>query len=291
MKFIYTIFLLIFSVFFGKISAQNINSAIGARALAMGNATVTLRDNWSVGNNIAGIAGQKMHSAALSYHIPFGLTDFQTVGIVGNYVINNKSGLGLSITRFGSSVYSEQRFGLGYAHKLSNVSIGGKINYVQVAINDGSVGLTQGNRSAIVFEVGGIMDISEKLSFGLHAYNVSTTKLRSDNGEDRLPIILKAGASWKPIKKIFVNVEVEKDVDFKPNFKFGLDYEVAKTFWVRTGLNTLPQTNSFGIGFSPKNMKFDYALVLATKLGLTHQFSLVYLFKSRYTVVSDVVTE
>ena len=46
-------------------------------------------------------------------------------------------------------------------------------------------------------------------------------------------------------QRAFVNVEVEKDVDFKPNFKFGIDYEVAKTFWVRTGLNTLPQTNSF----------------------------------------------
>ncbi len=288
MKFIYTA---VFFLFLGKISAQNINSAIGARALGMGNATVALRDNWAVGNNIAGIAELKEHSAALSYHIPFGLTSFQTVGIVGNYVLNEKSGLGLSITRFGDKTYSEQRFGLGYAHKLSNVSIGGKINYVQVAINDGSVGLTQGSRSALVFEVGGVMDISEKLSFGLHAYNVSTAKLRSDNGEDRLPIILKAGASWKPIKKLFVNVEVEKDVDFKPNFKFGLDYEVAKTVWVRTGLNTLPQTNSFGIGFSPKNLKFDYALVLATKLGLTHQFSLVYLFKRKETIILDVTFE
>ena len=266
-------------MFFSEILAQNINSAIGGRALSIGNTTVAIRDSWSVGNNIAGIAGLKQHSAGLSYHVPFGLTNFQTVGIVGNYVINEKSGLGLSITRFGDKTYNEQRIGLGYAHKLSNVSIGGKINYVQVAINDGSVGLTQGKRSALVFEVGGIMDISEKLSFGLHAYNVSTAKLRSDNGQDRLPIILKAGASWKPIKKLFVNVEVEKDVDFKPNFKFGLDYEVAKMFWVRTGLNTLPQTNSFGIGFSPKNIKFDYALVLATKFGLTHQFSLVYLFK------------
>lgn len=281
MKKLSTLFLLIFSLFLSKIIAQNMNSAIGGRALGMGNTSVTLRDNWAVGNNIAGIAGLTQHSGGLSYHIPFGLTNFQTVGIVGNYVLNEKSGLGVTITRFGDKTYNEQRFGLGYAHKLSNVSIGAKINYVQVAINDGSVGLTQGKRSALVFEVGGIMNISEKISFGLHAYNVTTSKLRSDNGQDRLPIILKAGASWKPIKKLFVNVEIEKDVDFKPNFKFGLDYEVVKTVWVRTGLNTLPQTNSFGVGFSPKNLKFDYALVLATKLGLTHQFSLVYLFKSK----------
>jgi hypothetical protein len=277
MKYLYTIF---FLFFFSKIVAQNNNMALGGRAVGMGNATVAIRDEWAVSNNIAGIATLEQHSAGISYYIPFGQVAFQTASVAANYVINANSGVGISLTRFGDKTYSEQRISLGYAHKISNVSIGGKINYVQVAVNDG-LGITQGKRSTFAFEIGGLMDISEKLSFGLHAYNINQGKLRSDNGTDRLPVILKAGASWKPIKKLFVNIEVEKDVDYKANVKFGIDYEVFKTVWVRTGLNVFPQTNSFGIGFCPKNLKFDYALVLATKLGLTHQFSLIYQFKKK----------
>ncbi|MES2733234.1 MAG: hypothetical protein V4714_15915 [Bacteroidota bacterium] len=246
---------------------------IGAKSLGMGNAVVSLRDQWSLFNNVGGMADVEQLSVLTSFSSQYSVAGLQVLAI-GAVVPSRHGTFGLGIQRFGDELYNEHLVGLAYSHRINNVSLGVKINYVQIAID----GL--GSRGAIAVELGGIAQLLPELSFGLHAYNLNQAKL-AEYQDERLPTLLKAGLSYKPSKQLMVNAEVEKDIDFPAVFKAGLEYEIVKKVYLRTGISTKPFTNHFGVGILAKNLHFDYALTTHPQLGFSHHFSLAYQFKKK----------
>lgn len=250
--------------------AQLENPAMGARAYGMANASVTLKDQWSVFNNIGGMAGVKNISGQIAYHNRFGIANFQTfaLGVVAPVKVGV---VGLSVSRFGDNLYSEQRLGLGYSHQIKNVSLGAKINYVQVRIQD------LGSQGAFAFEFGGVARISKEITFGAHIYNFNQGRLKTSFGDaEKVPVIMKAGLSYQPVKALLVNIETEKDIDLPATFKAGVEYELVKNIFLRTGIQTEPFNNFFGIGFTPRWFQLNYALSTNDALGVSHHLSFTY---------------
>ena len=258
--------------------SQNDNSPLGARAVGMGNAAVTNRDAWALFNNVAGLSEIEHLEVQFGYQLRYGITEFNTYALTAVSPLSFGGVAGVSVYRFGDAFYNEQRIGLGYSHKINFTSVGLKVNYVQVAVDD-QIGITQGARRAFTFEIGGLAELSKNLSFGLHAYNFNQGRLRSDYIEDRLPVILKAGLAYRPVKTLVLNVETEKDIDYPAIVKVGLEYEIVKKVFVRTGISTRPFDNHFGIGFFPKKFSFEYALSTNTQLGFSHHITLGYRFE------------
>ncbi len=249
------------------LSAQNYNPS-GARAAGMGNAVVTVSDEWSCFQNIAGLANQKKITSGLWYKTDYALRACResSAHLVGPLL---KGGLGISVYRYGNEVYSVNRISLGYAHKISFVSLGIKLNYVQVAMQDLGVGKT------ITIDFGGIAElIPSKLFFGATLNNLNQAIIK----KELLPVTMKVGISYRPTKNVMLNTEVEKDLIYKPTIKVGLEYVILKKISLRTGINTHPFVNFFGVGFQTSIFQLDYALSKHVQLGYSHCLSLLVFF-------------
>jgi hypothetical protein len=274
-----------FCFFFSRIFAQIEPAPMGARSLGMANAHVTLQDGWALYNNVAGIASLKNVEVFGGYENRFNVSEFQTFGL-GLVAPMFKGVAGVSVSRFGDNLYSEQKIGLGYAYQVGGVSMGVKANFLQVSID----GLPSQN--TFVFEFGGIAQITKELFFGGYIYNLSVARFKTQFEEDQLvPVVLKAGLSYRPFETIIINVEAEKDVDYAVTYKAGIEYQIIPHVYLRTGFknpfkgkaNLVESfTTHFGAGFFFKNIRFDYALYSSeNRLGLTHHLSMGFEFKKK----------
>lgn len=254
-----------------SIWAQDGDFRLGARNAAMAGVSTTLEDGWAIHNNIAGI-GRMDHSAAnITYQNRFNLSNFQVVG--GSYVQHMHFGnAGIGFYRFGDDLYSQQKMTLGFANTIEMVSLGVAASIVQVSIE----GI--GTESAVVLEFGGVANITEQLKFGAHVFNLNQADLA-----ENIPVstVIKGGVAYLITKELAINLEVQKDLDFEEIVRIGLEYEVIKNFWLRTGISTNPFRSAFGAAFHWKDFMLDYAFNDQSDIGVIHEFSLGYQIRKR----------
>jgi hypothetical protein len=264
-------FFFLFFVTTELLNAQIRTLGIG-RAAGMGNASVTLNDQWAIFNNIGGLAWIDKTSAFTTFDNRFNMAGFNTV--TAGMVAPTRFGMagGLTISQFGSEAYRETNFSIGVSHKISNVSIGLRANYFQLAID----GL--GTRRLLALEFGGVMKLTETIFIGAHIYNFNQAKV-ADFQEERLPVVMKAGISYRPTAKLILNLETEKDISFPQALKAGLEYKIIPTLAVRTGISSKPIASSYGFSFSFYAFEFLYALNTHPQLQPSHHLALVYLFR------------
>jgi hypothetical protein len=270
--------LLLILIFFAQtvhyVQAGNNNYPIGARAWGIGNATVTLRDEWSLFNNIGGAAGIQTITGAVFFENRFGLKSFNTVAAAFVLPTKGNGAAGLSFRRFGDELYNEHLAGLGYSHKINNVTLGLQVNYMQTAVSD------LGARHAFTINFGGVAEIIPQLVFGAHILNLNQAKM-AEYSDERIPTIVKAGLSYRPLKQLMLNVETEKDIDHKASLKAGVEYKIIEKVSLRTGISTEPYITYFGAGFVHRRLRFDYAVSTHPKLPWSNHLSLSYTLTSR----------
>jgi hypothetical protein len=267
--FIFLAFLILFPSF---TIAQFRTLGVG-RAAGLGNAAVTLNDHWSIFNNIGGLAWIDKAYAFSSFDNRFNMSGFNTV--LAGIAAPSKYGLagGLTISQFGSEQYRETNFSVGVSHKISNVSIGLRANYFQLAIE----GL--GTRRLFTFEFGGVMKLTETIWIGAHIYNFNQAKVANFQDE-RLPVVMKTGLSYRPTEKLTLNIETEKDINFPQTFKAGLGYKIVPTFTLRTGISTKPFISSYGFSFNFYAFELLYSLNTHPQLQPSHHLGLAYQFRN-----------
>lgn len=245
---------------------------MGARAAALGNASVTLPDLWALYNNVAGIAHMQQPEVGASVENRFGVHAFTTVALQAVYPTGKFGTYGLSMSRFGDELYSQQSLGVGVAHKLGQFSLGAKADVWQVAVAG------YGSRKAITLSVGGQGEIIPNLYFGAYAYNLNQARLSSFEDE-RLATIMKAGLAYKPHQRLLLAMETEKNIDHKADLKAGIEYQVLKEkLALRTGFSTLTSKATFGAGFQARQLQVDYAFGSTTLLGFSHHLAISYQF-------------
>lgn len=252
------------------------NAPIGARAIGMGNASVTLRDSWSMFNNIGGLAGVKQKEVGVFVGNKFNNKSFKTIaaGFAAPLRDNKNGVIAVNVQRFGDDLLSQSRAGIGYGHQIAGVSLGIQVDYLQTSVSE------IGSKGVFGIQFGGVAEITPELLVGAHIFNVTQAKI-ADYQNERLPTIMKAGLSYRPTKTLIINVETEKDIDYKARVKAGVEYEIVKKVYLRTGINTNNFSNFFGIGVKQSLFDFDYAATTHTKLGWSHAFSVSYKFLSR----------
>ncbi len=251
------------------ISFASDNQPFGARAFGMAYSSVTLSDEWSSFNNVAGLASIRHPYATIGYNNDFGLKSLNKTAV--GIIFPAKFGVpAFHLFKYGNNDYSELSASLGYAHQISQVSLGLQLHYLQTSIDE------LGSKRSFVIEFGGIVEIiPEKLFFGATVYNINQAK----SGEDHIPTTMKAGLSYRPDKKIMINIETNKDISFAANFRGGIEYSIIKNAQIRTGISSTPFMNFFGAGFNYKNCRLDYALSIQHPLGLSHQISFSFQFR------------
>ena len=268
----------------------------GARAAALGNASVALPGEvWSMGNNVAGLGEIKqptvgfyaenryfssaLNVGALTVALPLGRPAAAGAG----EVMKGAEGaapvpaaartwarhgvVAFEAQRFGGQLYNETRVGAGYGYRFGQISLGGRVDVLQVSIE----GL--GSRRVLLGTLGGQIEIvPQQLSFGASLYNLSQTKLASYQDE-RVPTILRAGLAYRPGTQVLLLVEAEKDVERDANFKVGLEYRPVSVLFARVGLASLTEQASAGVGVLAGAFQIDYAAAFQQALGFSQHLS------------------
>jgi hypothetical protein len=239
---------------------------IGAKSWGIGNATVAIADRNSFFNNPAGLGFLQENYVSTSYDARYGIAGLSTLSLSGNY--NTKYlNIGLGVERFGDKLYNEQKLGLALAKSTNRVSLGLKVSYFQAAIENFAA------KNTLLTEFGVMAKLSSKIQMGFHAYNLTGAKLFVSQ---RMPTVLRLGISFTPTKQILLVTEAEKDIELPMLIKAGLEYQLVKNFYLRTGITSKLNNAHFGFGFQSKQFIFDYALSNHSALGFSHHFSIHY---------------
>ncbi|MEA3443281.1 MAG: hypothetical protein U9R19_00995 [Bacteroidota bacterium] len=252
--------------------AGNENYPVGARQAAMANSSVMQADLWSLWHNQAGLAFLNKTTFGVHYENRFIINEYgyQAFGLA----VPSKYGtVGISISYFGYKLYNEKKFGLAYSRAFGDkFSFGLQIDYLHTHIDQ-----EYGNQGVAVFEAGVMAEVIDNLFIGAHVYNPTQSKLAIYE-EERIPTVYRFGLGYSILEKAFISLEYEKDIDFETRFKAGLEYNVVKNFYLRTGIKTKPFENAFGLGYVFDNIHADIAFTNHEILGLTPHFSMLYTF-------------
>jgi hypothetical protein len=255
----------------------------GSRGQGMGNASVALHDIWAIQNNMAGLAYFEHPAVAFSYQDFFLVNE---LGIKsGAFVMPTRSGaFGLNFNYFGYSQYSESKIGLAYAKSFGHgFSAGLQLDYLGYRLAG-----EYGNKNVFTFELGIQKEISEKLVIGAHAFNPIGVKL-NDEPNDRVPSVYRLGIAWSVSDDLIIVLETEKDLDYKPLIRAGIEYRIANVAFARVGWSSVPTLTgsdklsvssmyTFGFGLMLGKFDLDFAASVHQTLGWSPCVSLAYRF-------------
>ena len=252
--------------------AYDILQPVGGRAAAMGGTAVASRGLWALQNNPAGMANLDQFSFGLYYenHWMLKETAFKSAALA----VPVKFGcLGVSFNQFGSSKYSENKFGLAYAKDFGPyLQIGLQLDYLML-----SIGNDYDKQSAVTFELGVQSQVTEKLRLGTYIFNPVHIALQQSINQEKLPIVFRFGAAYQFTKDFVGQCEIEKNTDYEGvSLRGGLEYEALKDFYLRAGVQTNPGLLSFGLGYEIRFARIDVAAQLHEILGNTIQVGMVF---------------
>jgi hypothetical protein len=252
--------------------AHDFINPIGGRAAAMGGCSVASRGLWAMQNNPAGMANLDKFNFGLYYENRWFLPE--TAYKSGAIALPTKFGcLGVSFNQFGSSKYSENKFGLAYAKDFGPYfQMGLQLDYLLI-----SQGETYGRQSAVTFELGIQSQVTNKLRLGTYIFNPVSFRLQQSLNQEKLPIVFRFGAAYQFTKDFVGQCEIEKNTEREGiSLRGGLEYEALKNFYLRAGVQSNPGILTFGLGYALRFVKIDAAAQLHQELGASIQIGMVF---------------
>ncbi len=182
---------------------------------------------------------------------------------------------GLKTLYYGFSDYNETQIGLAYGRKLgTKVDIGAQFNYNAIRISG------YGNASAINFEIGTILHLTEKMHTGIHANNPVGGKF-GKNEEEKLPSVYTIGLGYDASEKFFFGAEVVKEEDQPVSVNAGLQYKFIQQLHARMGLSSATSTAWIGVGLNLRSFRIDISSSYHQQLGLTPGLLLLFHFNKK----------
>lgn len=252
--------------------AHDFIGPVGGRAAAMGGCSVASCDLWAIQNNPAGLTCLDKFSIGLYYENRWFLPE--TAYKSGAIALPTKFGCwGVSFNQFGSSKYSENKFGLAYAKAFGPYfQMGLQLDYLSI-----HTGNDYGRQSAITFELGIQSQVTKKLRLGTYIFNPVSLYLKQSLNQERLPLVFRFGAAYQFTKAFSGQCEVEKNTERGGiSLRGGLEYEVLKSFYVRAGVQSNPGILTFGLGYTLRFLKIDAAAQLHQELGASLQVGMIF---------------
>jgi hypothetical protein len=190
-------------------------------------------------------------------------------------VPTSSGNFGLKAAYYGFSEYNETQIGLAYARKLgTKVDLGVQFNYHGVSIAG------YGNSSAISFEIGTVMHITDQLHAGLQINNPVGGKFGKDQ-QEKLPSVYSFGLGYEASEKFFASAEIIKEEDQPVNVNAGLQYKFIPQLLARAGVSTSTSSFWFGVGLLWKSFRVDVASSYHPQLGWTPGVLIIFDIKKK----------
>jgi hypothetical protein len=261
-----------FFLFSDSSSGQTLRRPVSAGYISLGAYSINHVDVFSFMTNQAALAQLKKPSAGVYGERRFLLSELNTYSAVAG-IITGSGNFGLEAAYSGFTDYNETLLGLAYGRKLgTKVDAGVQFNYQGISISAG-----YGKTSAISFDVGVIMHLSDKLHAGLHITNPVGGKF-GINKQEKLSSVYSTGLGYDASEKFFVSAEIEKEEEQPVNVNAGMQYKLIPQLLVRIGLSSATSSGCFGIGLSLKSFRLDVTTSYHPQLGITPGILLLFNF-------------
>lgn len=184
----------------------------------------------------------------------------------------------IQVNYAGFKNFNENKIGLAYARKLGKLlDVGVQFNYYGYRIP------AYGNASAINFEIGAMLHLTERLNAGIHVYNPVGGKTGASTslsmGDEKLAAAYKFGLGYDASDKFFISSEIIKEEGKAVNMIAGLQYQFAKQFFVKAGFISESTTGYAGAGIAWKNLRLDISSSYHPQLGFSPGLLLIMNFK------------
>jgi hypothetical protein len=191
--------------------------------------------------------------------------------------IPTKNGnFGINIIYTGFKNFSESQVGLAYARSLGKkVDVGVQFNYYGYKIP------AYASATAINFEIGAIVHLTDKLNMGMHVYNPVGGNF-TKTGE-KLTAAYSVGIGYDMSENFFVSTEIVKEENFPVSINTGLQYHFMGQFFVRAGIATATSTWYAGVGVSWNNFRLDVTGSYHPQLGISPGLLLIMNFGTAAT--------
>ena len=237
MKFFLTV---LFSLFFSSLFSQSYPYLFSGRSNALGGIQSTLFDINGLMANPASSSGIENIALLASVQDRFLINDVRSAQALAGYSFEGGS-VGIGLTYQGFDLYNEQGIFLNYSRRLlENLFIGANIHYKQFEISE------HGSTNWFTFQLGIHVPLSDEWSFAASIYNPLSVDI-SDTDSDIT--MISVGIRYSPSTKTTLFAEVDKDIDFDPNLKVGIEYLPLESLFIRFGYSSDPSAVYFGFGF------------------------------------------
>lgn len=259
-KFTVLFVIIFFSAFLTQ--AQTLRKPIAANYTGLGAYSLHHVDIFSFTVNPASLAQLKNAAIGVYGERRFLLSELNNyTAAIG--LLTNTGNFGLKAGYYGFSDYNETQIGLAYGRKLgSKVDIGVQFNYNGIRIAG------YGSATAISFELGTVMHITDKLHAGVHVANPLGGKFGKDQ-QEKLSSVYTVGLGYDASEKFFISAEIEKEEDQPVNVNAGMQYKILPQLLARIGISTATSSVWTGLGLTIKSLRLDITTSYHPRLGIT----------------------
>jgi len=256
------------------LSAQSLRYSLAQPYISLSAYSVQQNDPLSFTGNQAALANTKQAGIGVFGERRFMLKE-TSVYTLATSLPTRLGNFGFQINYAGFKNFRENKIGLAYARKLGKlVDVGVQFNYYGYNIP------AYGKASAINFEIGAMMHLTDKLNAGVHVYNPVGGKL-GKNKEEKLAAAYKVGLGYDASDKFFISSEIIKEEDKRVNVIAGLQYRFAKQFFAKAGFISESGTAYAGAGVGWKNLRLDISSSYHQQLGFSPGILLIMDFKAK----------
>lgn len=256
------------------VQGQTLRKPISSNYLGLGAYSLNHVDVFSFTSNQASLAQLKTASAGVYGERRFILNELNNyTAVIG--LPTSTGNFGLKAGYYGFSDYNETQLGLAYGRKLgSKVDIGAQFNYHGIRISG------YGNATAISFELGTVLHVTDKLHAGIHVANPVGGKFGKDQ-EEKLSSVYSIGLGYDASEKFFFSIEIEKEEDRPVNINAGMQYKFLSQLLARVGMSSATSSAWVGLGLSIKSLRIDVTTSYHPQLGITPGVLLAFNFNSK----------
>jgi hypothetical protein len=226
-------------------------------------------DVFSFLSNQAVLAGVKSFSAGFYSEEKFMVKELTIHQLALNFPTHSGN-FGLSGCYFGFTDYNESKFGLAYARNLgSQLALGVQFNFQSLKIPG------YGNSSAIDFEIGTVIHLTEQLNAGVHLYNPIGGKFGKDR-QEKIPPVYSAGLGFEASEKFVATITFDKPGGELLNVTAGFEYKILQQVLLRFGISSASSSCFFGVGYQLKKVILHATSSCDQQLGISPGLSLIY---------------
>jgi hypothetical protein len=256
------------------VQAQFFREPPSAAYYGFGVYSSTRADIFSVSRNQASLAQLKDITAGIYSEKRFSIPELNDFN-AGVALPAGSGNFGVNGNYLGSPLYNESRIGLAYGKNLGGkLDAGVQFNYHLIAMQG------YGKASAIGFELGTILHVSETFHAGIHASNPVGGTWGKEKHE-KIPAVFTTGFGYEVSPVVFLSTEFIKTADRPININAGLQYILAPEIWVKAGVSSASSSAWIGAGFLRKSFRLDAVAGYHPVLGFTPGLSLLFHFKKK----------